>query len=253
MKSFCFTVDDNIRFFKEITENNFKSLFEHPYLNMYKCLHEKFNLKVQLNLFYRTNDFDLSSFSDRFYAEWQKNSHWLKLSFHSDSEKSNPYINSGYDEVFSDCKKTHAEIMRFASEKALAKTTTIHCCRTTKDGLNALKNNNISGLLGLWDNGENPRISYEVDADKIYNGEIVKKDGISFSKIDIILNMFPKEKILLQLENLKNRDFIKIMIHEQYFYSDYKNYQPDFEIEISSAFSFLMENGFESVFFEEMI
>ena len=48
-KTFCFTVDDNIRFLKEIAEKNYKSIFEHPYLAMYKRLHEDFDLKVQLN------------------------------------------------------------------------------------------------------------------------------------------------------------------------------------------------------------
>ena len=43
------------------------------------------------------------------------------------------------------------------------------------------------------------------------------------------------------------------MIHEQYFYPDYKNYQPDFEEKIDAAFGFLTENGYESIFFEEYI
>ena len=107
MKTFCFTVDDNIRFFKEITENGYKSIFEHPYLAMYKRLHERFNLKVQLNLFYKTDEFNLSRFSDKYYNEWQENSDWLKLSFHSDYEKICPYYFSGYDEVFEDCKRVN--------------------------------------------------------------------------------------------------------------------------------------------------
>ena len=253
MKFFCFTVDDNIRFFKDITENNYESIFDHPYLKMYKRLHEKFNLKVQLNLFYRLDDFTLSDFSDKYSKQWQENSDWLKLSFHAENNKSNPYMNSGYDEVFADCKKVHNEILRFAHKNTLAKTTTVHCCRTTSDGLNALKDNNISGLLGLWAKGETPRVSYEIDDDKIYDGEIVKTNSISFSKIDIILNMFTKEKVLTELENLKDRDFIKIMIHEQYFYPDYKNHQPDFEEKISLAFEFLTNNNYKSVCFEEML
>ena len=86
MKTFCFTVDDNIRFLKEITENAYSSIFEHPYLAMYKRLHEEFDLKVQLNLFYRTEDFDLSKMSSAYYSEWEENADWLKLSFHSDFE-----------------------------------------------------------------------------------------------------------------------------------------------------------------------
>ena len=57
MKSFTFTVDDNIIFFREISERGYDSLFEHPYLAMYKRLHEKLGLKIQLNLFMRTRSF----------------------------------------------------------------------------------------------------------------------------------------------------------------------------------------------------
>jgi len=34
MKNFCFTVDDNIRCFKELTRGDFDSIFEHPYLKV---------------------------------------------------------------------------------------------------------------------------------------------------------------------------------------------------------------------------
>ena len=44
MKKFCFTVDDNIRFLKEITAAQPESIFEHPYLALFKSLHEKFGL-----------------------------------------------------------------------------------------------------------------------------------------------------------------------------------------------------------------
>ena len=60
MKNFCFTIDDNIRFLKEITEGEFESIFEYPYLSMLARLHEKFDLKIQMNLFYRLGDFDLA-------------------------------------------------------------------------------------------------------------------------------------------------------------------------------------------------
>ena len=38
MKEFCFTVDDNIRFLKELSEGNERSLFSHPYPAMYEIV-----------------------------------------------------------------------------------------------------------------------------------------------------------------------------------------------------------------------
>ena len=256
MKTFCFTVDDNIRFLKEITENAYRSIFEHPYLAMYKRLHERFDLKVQLNLFYRTDDFDLSQMSSAYRSEWEGNADWLKLSFHSDFEKVKPYEFSSYDEVYGDCQKVNEQILRFSSPATLAKTTTIHFCLATADGLRALADHRVLGLLGLFGDDENPRTSYGLkrgEATGIRHGEIVKSGSISFASIDIVLNCFSKEQILTQLENLLDRNEIRVMIHEQYYYPDYAWYQPDFEEKLAATFSFLTAHEYKSCYFEDSI
>ena len=79
-KSFCFTVDDNIRFLKELTEGNYPSVFDHPYLAMYRRLHETYGVCVQLNLFYECDGFTLSSMTDAYREEFSENAHWLKMS-----------------------------------------------------------------------------------------------------------------------------------------------------------------------------
>ena len=255
-KTFCFTVDDNIRFLKEIAEKNYKSIFEHPYLAMYKRLHEEFDLKVQLNLFFRMDGFALSQMSSTYSSEWEENSDWLKLSFHSDFENVKPYEFSEYDEVYQDVKKINNQILRFASPASLAKTTTVHYCLATSEGLNALSDNTVLGLLGLFGTKEKPRTSYGIEenkAKKIRDGETVKVGKISYASIDIVLNSFSKEDILIKLNNLINHNCIRVMIHEQYFYADYKNYQHDFEEKLRSTFSFLNEHCYESRFFEELI
>jgi len=256
MLDFCFTVDDNIRFFKEITERKYSSIFEHPYLAMYKRLHKEFGLKVQLNLFYRCNGFDLSMMSDAYKDEWSENSDWLKMSFHSELENVRPYENSGYDEVKEHCESVHNEILRFAGESSLARTTTVHYCVTTHQGLDALKGCGVEGLLGLFGTSESPRTSYGIpfeDAEKIRQGNIVHDNGIAFSGIDIILNCFSEQEILRQVDGLIGRESIKVMIHEQYFYPDYFNYQSDFEKKLIATFSLLYSQGYQSAFFEKII
>lgn len=256
MKKFCFTVDDNIRCFKQLTCGVYDSIFEHPYLGVYKRLHEQLGLKVQLNLFYEVEKFNLSDMTERYKAEWQENSDWLKLSFHSRVENVKPYEFSKYDEVYRDCAKVQREIVRFASPSALARTTTIHYCLATNDGIKALKDNGVAGLLGLYGDENCPRTSYcntEKEREEIRRGGIVFNDGIGYAGIDVVLNNFSVEEILSRLNLLKDREFIKVMIHEQYFYSDYRFYQPDFEEKLRKTFDFLSNNGFKSVFFEECI
>ena len=256
MKKFCFTVDDNIRFLSDLTKLQFKSIFDHPYLGMYKRLHERYELKVQLNLFFEDHRFDLTQMTDRYRNEWIENSHWLKLSFHSRREISNPYIASKYREVFEDCKNAHWEIVRFASLATLGKTTTVHYCNLTDEGIEALKDNGVQGLLGLYGNDEHPHISYQNTFDEcvaLRDGKIVLQNGITYGGIDIVMNSFSKEGIEEQLNKLFHRNLIKVMIHEQYFYKDYRSYQEDFEEKLNHTFNLLLQNGFSSIFFEEII
>ena len=231
-------------------------MFDHPYLAMYRRLHKEFGLKVQLNLFYRMKDFDLSQMSDAYYDEWKANADWLKLSFHSQLENVEPYESSGYDEVYDDCKRVHEQIKRFASPLALADTTTIHYCLLTEFGQKAIEDHGVFGLLGLFGTREKPCTSYGIEeskAGKIRGGEILKIGKISFASIDIVLNCFSIGEILEQLMRMTQRNCIRVMIHEQYFYSDYTNYQPEFEAKLRAAFSFLSKHGYQSSFYESLI
>ena len=254
MKHFCFTVDDNIRFFKELAESGKSSLFDHPYLAMYRRLHEKHGLKVQLNLFYEMPGFDLSMFPDCYRKEWEENAHWLKLSFHSRLENEKPYVESDYQEVYADCENVHREILRFAGAQSLGKTTTLHYCRAKAEGVQALFDQGVRGLLGLYGTEENPRLSYDLSEEEgavVRKGKGILKNGMAHFAIDAIMNKFGKEDLLEWLQAFLSRESIRVMIHEQYFYADYHHYQPDFEEKLDAAFSLLKNAGFESRFLEE--
>ena len=82
---------------------------------------------------------------------------------------------------------------------------------------------------------------------------IVTKGTIAFAAIDIVMNSFSRDEILAKLKALSDRDAIRVMIHEQYFYPDYPAYQPDFEEKLNAAFSYLKSLGYKSRFFEEQI
>lgn len=256
MKHYCFTVDDNIRFLKELTLNPRGSAFDHPYLAMYKRLHDKFGLKVQLNLFYQMPEFGLSMVSQRYAQEFQANAHWLKMSFHSQWENERPYEFSGYEEVYDHCKAVNDQILRFAGPQVLGKTTTIHYCRTTEDGLRAMKDLQTDGLLGLFGTNDAKRTSYSVPdsyGDAIRAGEVVEFQGVKIASIDMVINNVKMEHIIPDLEMLLSHDQVRVMIHEQYFYEDYPLYQSNFEEKLETVFGFLEANGYESRFFEQML
>jgi len=256
MKSFCFTMDDNIRFLKEISLQKRSSMFEHPYLAMLRSLHDWFGIKIQLNLFYRMEGFDLTQVDACYAEEWRKNADWLKLSFHSDVENVRPYEHAPYVEVFRDCYAVHEQILRFASAASLAQTTTVHYCRTTSDGLEALSHNGVKGLLGLFGDEAHPSTSYGLEENKaalIRGGEILSQGNISFASIDMVINTVKLEDIVPKLTAFMDRPSLRVMIHEQYFYEDYRAYQPDFEEKLRTVFGLLCNAGYQSCFFEELI
>ena len=256
MKKYTFTVDDNIRVFAELTRGEYGSIFEHPYLAVYKRLHDKYGVLVQLNLFYETEGFTLSEMTDRYREEWRACSEWLKMSFHSRLENVSPYELSGYDEVYADAEAVTREILRFAGRESLADTTTVHFCRTTVDGARALSDLGVRGLLGLYGTPDKPRISYSIPewaADRVRVGETVLVDGVAHASIDLIINCVELDGVKEKLERLVERERVSLMIHEQYFYADYERYQPDFEEKLSLAFSYMRDAGYESCFLENII
>ena len=256
MKTYCFTVDDNIRFLKEIGEQRPDSLFDHPYLNMYRRLHAAYGVKVQLNLFYRLGDFDLSQMPDSYRQEWEEHAHWLKLSFHSEAETFHPYEHADYAEVYEDCRKVNEEILRFASPSNLAKTTTVHWCKTTEEGVRALGDHGISGLLGLFGNATNPKTSYSLAEDyakDLRQGMTLRVGDMHFAAITFVLNNYNEAEILAKLDSLQQREALKVMIHEQYFYPDYEAYQSDFEEKLAACFAHMKDRGYRSCFFEELL
>ncbi|MBQ9973920.1 MAG: hypothetical protein IJP02_03055 [Oscillospiraceae bacterium] len=256
MKTFCFTVDDNIRFLKELTVQQPPSLFDHPYTAMLRRLHDRFGVRIQLNLFYEMEGFDLSRMTDRYRDEWQAVSDWLRLSFHSHHENPYPYEHAPYEEVYAHCKAVHDQILRFAGPDSLGKTTTVHCCRTTPEGLRALQDNGVTGLLGLYGTEAEPRTSYRMDealAARLRSGQPVRQGGISFAPIDLIVNLVRQDGLADALAPLLGRESLHIMVHEQYFYPDYRAYHPDFEQKLALVFDILAAHGYQNRFFEQMI
>lgn len=304
MKNYFFFVDDNIWVFRDLTNNGGDSLFDNPYLSIYKRLHDKYGMKVQLNLFYQTHtgDFNLSQMTDRYKEEWKANSDWLRLSFHARSEFPDfPYVNASYDEAKKDFSDIKNEIIRFAGEECLSFDMMTHWGPMSGAGCKAFRdegavtlcvtsgdcpmNDEYIGILPkehverLMQNREAaneaypfPRImgggemfpfirSYnhfqKERADK-YKGTrdfyYDEKTDLYFKAFsDMTLNLYEPDRILEILQGLSHQEFIGMAIHEQYFYKDYFNYQPNFEEKIETALKYLTKQGYKSVWMNELL
>ena len=144
-KKTYFYIDDVVWLFRDLTRQKPKSVFDNPFMNVLKEMHEKYGLKVQLNLFYRTDfyygndEFTLADMTDAYKKEWEENADWIRFGFHSKQEFPDyPYINASYDDVKSNYLDIRNEVYRFASEKNWGVAVNPHWRPISKDGCRAL-------------------------------------------------------------------------------------------------------------------
>jgi len=130
MNKYRISLDDNILFLADITKNKdtYSSIFDNPYLAVYKKAHDLYGAAVHLNLFFahipennfssHREYFDLTMMTDKFKDEFINNSHWLKLSFHAYSEFPDmPYKNTAPEVILEHAVKANREIVRFAGKE----------------------------------------------------------------------------------------------------------------------------------------
>lgn len=260
-----FTVDDNIRFLEDITKHTeYKSIFENDYLNMYRRFHEKYGLKVTFNLFYSyyPDSFCLDDMTDRFKAEFKKNSGWLRFSFHArHNDPEYPYENADSDKLLKDFDDVTDNIIRFAGKECVSNFITIHYLLCKKDAALKLKERSVKGFMGIHAvrNGKRT-FTAELEDDKIdcalkYSINRDTEADLYFITNDMVINTVKLEDLEPKLDKIKDRDtkFIDVMIHEQYFYPDYENYQPDFEEKLDTVFSYLRDSGYTFVLADDIL
>ena len=269
-KKFRISSDDNLIFLAELTENNYSSIFDHPYLAVYKKAHDLYGAKVHLNLFYSFCDesrsrfsnnrayFDLSMMTDRYKDEFRANSDWLKLAFHSKTEfPRRPYEFSDGEEIVKDCVAVCREIVRFAGAESISNSTTIHYGTANLECVRALRSLGFRSLTGYFVLNEagSPRVSYyatpelaeHVGARDFW---VDTEEDMIFGRIDSELNSGTLESTMeavIKAANDPHRGgFVSIMIHEQYFYPEYKAYLSDFEERVLAPVKYLYDNGYRS-------
>ncbi len=269
--------DDNILFLQDITKNKdvYTSIFDNPYLAMYKQAHDLYGAHVHLNLFYEFDPateyfsdtsreyFNLSMMTDKFKDEFRKNSDWLKLAFHSKREHPDmPYKNASGEQITEDCLQIYREIIRFAGKECINNTTTVHWGEATIDGVRALRTlgfRSLTGYFEMW-NGT-PAVAYYTQ------GELCEHIGardfwydteedMLFGRIDAVLNSntleWVKDRVASVVADPQRGGFVSVMIHEQYFHKDYCCYLPDFCERVLSICKYLYEHGYQGAHIAEV-
>ena len=73
----------------------------------------------------------------------------------------------------------------------------------------------------------------------------------------MVINTVKLEEIVPYLERLRSSGhrppYVDLMIHEQYFYPSYFNYQPDFRDKVITAVKWAAEKGYKPAFLSECV
>jgi hypothetical protein len=208
------------------------------------------------------DDFKLPQFPDRYKGQWRDNSAWMKLAFHAYADKPDrPYQDAPPEKLIADLDLVAGEIRRFAGEEAYAPPTVIHWGMTRRTALKPLFGRDVRALSGyfarsggVWDvnyRWDDVRSEYLSRHDPWKDFE----SGIVFSRVDLVCNSVPLERIAATLEPLaRNPDTAEIMdlfTHEQYFWPFYRNYIPDHPQRLDAAIRWVTEHGYKPVLFHE--
>ena len=272
--------DDNILFLADITEkkDSYSSIFDNPYLAVYKKAHDLFQAKVHLNLFYEFDSeaathfsesrpyFNLSMMTDKFKVEWTENSDWLKLSFHARGEfPDKPYNYAEGRTIVSDYLDVRREVLRFAGEECFSEdVTTVHWGEANTECVRALQEYGLRALTGYFelDEGGEPLVSYYAPLPlTLHIGERDffrdREMGVTFGRIDRVTNIGTLDEIMRDMEYITRHrgrgGFVSFMIHEQYFYPDYENYLSDFDERVLAPARLLFEKGYTGAHVKEVI
>jgi len=259
------SIDDNIWFLRDINANSgkYNSIFKNSYLHFLRQVHKTYDTKIHLNLFYQTEGFNLSQMTDKYKNEWKENAGWLRLSFHALGEfPDRPYLYAGHDEVKKDCEMVKEQIRRFAGEELMGHVTTLHWGTATVEGCRALKEEGYTALAGYFSKEGPDTVSYYLNDEKRLhiNNRFIWRDNaedLIFARIALVINTVKSEQIIPYLDGLRSDShkpgFIDLMIHEQYFYPDYMNYQPDFRQKVLTAAKWATDNGYKPAFLGECV
>ena len=258
-----FSIDDNSFFLRDIAQKQYRSLFDCFYLKMLRKLHKEYGVKFTVNIYYTTgDDFSLPQFPDRYQGEWRDNSDWMKLAFHAyANEPARPYQDAPPEKLIADLDLVNEQIYRFAGEEAYAPPTVIHWGMTRQSALKPLYDRGVRALSGYfrmmggkWD------VNYRWD--DLHSEYLSRHDawkdfesGIVFSRVDIVCNSVPLDKIVGTLEpqtkDPNTAEIIDLFTHEQYFWPFYRNYLADHPERLDVAIRWATEHGYKPVFFHE--
>lgn len=241
-KFYNFFIDDNVFFFTDIAKKQYSSIFGSFYLKGLKDAHEKYGVKFTLNTFWHNahEEFKLSEFPEKYKAEFEANSDWLKFAFHGYSE----FPGYPYSREFPEKMEEHYDLLmkeldRIVGKQSLIAPVIMHYFELTDENRKFMREHGMKFF------------AVPKGDQMIYRPEFDQYD----MPVDAILNLFKDDlagiRGQLNKRVAEGKKLICIGSHEQYAYPFYANYIPEYFQEIDTALKVMTDNGYQSVYFNE--
>jgi len=258
-KTYRLSIDDCVWFLQDIAKHQeeYSSIFDNPYLAMLLRLHKEYGTKFHVNTYYTCPEhggFSMPELSEKFKSEWQSVNDWLTLSFHAyQNDPGYPYSDADRKTVYDDCKAVMDQIERFAGYRGAV--TTLHFAQTTEEGVRGLYDCGVRALLGDFSFNKKGEIQLcyfasreEFDAVRYHCFWKNPATDMIMFPCDTVLNCMPPDEIVKEMNwfdsTYPDRSFVDILIHEQYFYEDYKYHLPDYEARMRAGIEWCIAHGY---------
>lgn len=254
--------------------------------NVHLNLYYEFNEESAADFDAHKEYFNLSMMTDKFRREWEENADWLTLSFHANANYPDmPGKHLASDFIAQSMRKAHKEILRFAGPKSLIPVTTAHWGNGYIEQLRVFREGGYRIQCGSFRqmNNDEAYLSYfgrdglpaylrgagpdsynrPSDAKEGCQGRDIWKDNkedIYFCHPDMVLN-YDKGIPTSEIESWIDRymalrpqsGMMCFLIHEEYYYPDYKLYIPDCGERILKAIKHVYDKGYRSEPLEKII
>jgi hypothetical protein len=245
-------LDDTIDVLEEINEraDQIQSIFDVEVMAQIKVFHEQYGAKFSLYLFYeKMGGFNLSQMTDKFIDEWQSNSDWLRLSFHSKTKHPKIteyylYDERDYQTAKNDFEMIKKEILRFAGEKSWDNYPRTHFWSGNRETVRAWRDCGVDGMFfsypgfsALYFDDEQLKALWEKDYWFDPDTQML------FIATNVKLPCMTVDEVVKDLATLGNRKIIEI------FADDYNLIELKEHME--TAIRWAVENGYRPAFYDE--
>ena len=214
-----FSIDDFWEPFRNITENNYSSIFENSFFEWLRSLHQNYGINITLYCFFEENKehFDLTKVTDCYKKEFENNSNWLQFGFHSRNADSR-YSEKDKNTLYHDYIETNKELERIVGRKSITDTLRIHWWQGTKEEINKIRNDSAYPLRTLLSSDVGNK-SYYLDKIQMKNLNSNfyihdKETGLEFYKTDLrIENIQDVHKLSFKKLRTNHKKQITIFTH----------------------------------------